>query len=156
MKNSILILFLGVVSCNNIEDKTITIPRSYSIFMTWGTYWDNQNIHKLIYMGTQDSLSILTQNSNDSISSFSKYKIEKINADSIFILAYQNNKNFNILDTNYLGMTDGDNISITVYSNNQSFTNSYISQASHSSASDKISNIISIIKNVTKDTTLFN
>jgi hypothetical protein len=151
----IIIILLGLFSCQNLDKKTPNVPKWYSLQMSWGTYWNNQNIHKLMYTSSKDSLTILIQTIDDSITSKTKYRIDKLTADSLFVLAYQNNKTFNLLDTNYAHISDGDNISITIHANNQSLTNSYISQPSHR-VSNEISRIISIIRRETRDTTLFN
>jgi hypothetical protein len=148
-------ILIGLFSCQNMKNKNPKIPKGYFFKVEWNTYWDNQNIHELLYFSSKDSLSIITRTAEDSIKSFTKYKIDKLDADSIFSLAYLNNKKFDISDTSMVYITDSENISIMCEANNLSFTNSYISQSGYSPTKE-IGHIISIIKRVTKDTALFN
>lgn len=92
MKKSVLILFtlLIVYSCNN--NRPTKIPKSYIIDFSWGTNWDNQNIKHARIFRMQDSMTILTANTKDSILNFKRYAIDRVISDSIFTSLYFNSK----------------------------------------------------------------
>ena len=151
-----IFLFTLSFSCiDHSENKIVKIPKSYTIQLDWGTYWDNQHIDHFVYSSDKDSAVIFTGDYKDSIYKRSIFKLDKNIADSIYIYALKNTQSFDLDDSLCCQLTDANNLSITLSSNNNlKVKNSYHSLPGYS-VNNNVERIIYLIEKAKQDTTLF-
>ncbi|MBA2611203.1 MAG: hypothetical protein H0U95_04475 [Bacteroidetes bacterium] len=147
-----VILFIILTACSTKKpaDK-IQIPRFYLIHLRWDGSSENNN--NFFYYNDKNICSVYFTDSNYSVSQKKDFNINKILADSIYLLAYNNSKNFDIADISLPPLIDGSKLSITLRTDNKSVENTYSGLSGYSVNND-INQIIRIIRQVTKDSTI--
>ncbi len=149
-----LITEFGITACSTKKTvDNILIPNSYLIHLRWSG--NNENNNNFLYYTNTDICSIYLTDDNYLVSQKRDFNIKKAFADSIYLLAYNNSKHFDIADTSFSSLIDGEKLSITLRVNDKSIENSY-SGLSNFSVNEDITQIIRIIRHVTKDSTILN